>query len=70
MLHPALEVGQSATLYRVRTYAAGLPFLSFWARGISAALSRAAWLAPRYECVEVHGDGGFVVASWREGVAS
>jgi len=68
MLHPALVPGQSAALYRVRTYAAGMPLLSFWARGIAAALSRAAWLAPRYECVEVHGDGGYVVASWRNGV--
>lgn len=68
MIHPALVPGQSAALYRVRTYAAGMPLLSFWARGIAAALSRAAWLAPRYECVEVHGDGGYVVASWRNGV--
>lgn len=67
MLHPALAPGQVATLYRVRTYASGLPLLSFWARGIAAALSRAAYLAPRHEVVEVHGDGAVIVASWRNG---
>jgi hypothetical protein len=66
MLHPALDAGQVSTLYRVRTYAAGIPLLSFWARGIGAALSRAAWLAPRHEVVEVHAAGG-IVASWHGG---
>ena len=58
----------TATLYRVRTYASGLPLLSFWARGIGAALTRAEFLAPRYEVVEVHGPGAVVVAAWRKGV--
>lgn len=58
----------TATLYRVRTYASGLPLLTLWARGIGAALTRARFLAPRHEVVEVHGPGAVDVASWRDGV--
>ena len=58
----------TATLYRVRTYASDLPLLTLWARGIGAALTRARFLAPRHEVVEVHGPGAVDVASWRDGV--
>ena len=68
MTLPAILPPGTATLYRVRTYASGLPLLSFWARGIGAALTRAEFLAPRYEVVEVHGPGAVVVAAWRKGV--
>lgn len=54
-------------LHRVSAFHAGVRILSFLADGIEMAVRRAAFLAPRYEVVEISVERGEVVAAWRDG---
>ncbi len=53
-----------ATLYRVSVFHGGVRLMVWLVNGIGGAMTRAQFLAPKYEVVEIGADEGFVVAQW------